>query len=173
MKKILLITGIIALSLSAFATSAHDAKEATVEVKAKVVKPLDIKTTPLDYGIMIPEEEKWGDTPGTVTITGTRGENIKFFVKESEEAGYKEYEGPKQKHNVILTTGEGNSENQKLKTELTLFTPGDQGDSLDTGVLLLDNEGKKEFLVDGPAKASQNQEHGEYKGKIFVKAMYE
>ena len=40
MKKLLLVTGVLALSLSAFATSAHDAKEATVEVKAKVVQPL-------------------------------------------------------------------------------------------------------------------------------------
>lgn len=173
MKKLLLVTGVLALSLSAFAISANDAKEATIEVKAKVVQPLDIETTPLDYGIMIPGETKWGETPGTVKITGTRGENIKFFIKESEEAGYKKYEGPQQRYNVTLTTGDGNSENQKLKTELTLVTPGDQGDSLDTGVLILDNEGKKEFLLDGPATASQNQEHGEYKGLVYVKAMYE
>lgn len=173
MKKLLLVTGVLALSLSAFATSEHDAKEATVEVKAKVVQPLDIKTTPLDYGIMIPGETKWGDTPGTVKITGTRGENIKFSVKTSKEAEYEAYKGPDQKFNVTLLTGDGNSDDQKLKTELTLFTPGDSGDLLKPGVLILDNEGKKEFLLNGPATASQNQEHGEYKGLVYVKAMYE
>ena len=81
---------------------------------------------------MIPGETKWGETPGTVKITGTSGENIKFSVKTSKEAEYEAYKGPKQKFNVTLqTNGDGNSENQKLKTELTSFTPGDQGDSLD------------------------------------------
>lgn len=173
MKKLLLVTGVLALSLSAFATSAHDAKEATVEVKAKVVQPLVIETTPLDYGIMIPGETKWGDTPGTVKITGTSGENIKFSVKTSKEANYEDYKGPKQKFNVTLLTGDGSAENQKLKTELTLFTPGDQGDSLDGKTITLDSKGEKTFLVNGPATASQNQAHGEYKGLVYVRAMYE
>ena len=40
---------------------------------------------------MIPGETKWGDTPGTVKITGTSGENIKFSVKTSKEAVYEAY----------------------------------------------------------------------------------
>ena len=43
MKKLLLVTGVLALSLSAFATSAHDAKEATVEVKLKLYNHLILK----------------------------------------------------------------------------------------------------------------------------------
>lgn len=173
MKKLLLATGIMALSLSALGAGALDAKEATVEVKAKVVQPLDIKTTPLDFGIMIPGERKWGENPGTITITGTEGENIKFFVKESEQTGYKEYAGPKKEYNVTLITNEGKGENQKLETELTLFTPGAVGDSVESGVLVLEKDGKKEFMVNGWANASQNQEHGEYKGKVYIKAMYQ
>lgn len=174
MKKILLLTGIMALSLTSFsAGSALDAKEASVDIKAKVVQPLDIKTTPLDFGMMIPGETKWGDVNGIVDITGTPGENIKIYVKESEEAGYKDHAGPREVYNVTLTTGTGEATNEKLPTELTLFTPGIAGDQPEQGVFLLEKDGKKVFTVNGWAKAGANQKVGEYKGKIYVKAMYQ
>lgn len=173
MKK-LLLTGIMALSISAFsAGTAFDAKEASVDIKAKVVQPLDIKTSPLDFGVMIPGETKWGDVNGIVDITGTPGENIKIQVKESEETGYVDHAGPRDVYNVVLTTGNGETENEKLPTELTLFTPGILGDQPEQGVYLLEKDGKKVFTVNGWAKAGANQKAGQYKGKIYVKAMYQ
>ena len=58
MKKLLLIAGILALSTSLMGASAKDAKEGTVKVKAKVVQPLKIETTAVDFGILVPGENK-------------------------------------------------------------------------------------------------------------------
>lgn len=169
MKK-LLLAGIMILSASAFA--AIDAKEAAVDIKAKVVQPLDIKTTPLDYGMLIPGQTKWGNSDGKIDITGTAGENIKLMVKESEEAGYVSHEGPEKVYNVTLTTGSGELLEEKLPTELTLFIPGVLTSTKD-GIYQLEQDGKKTFSVNGWAKSRTNQKSGEYKGRLYVKAMYQ
>lgn len=172
MKK-LLLTGIMILSASAFAGTGLESKEAVVDIKAKVIKPLDIKTTPLDFGILLPGESKYSENPGVITITGTAGENIKLFVKEAEGKEYKPNLGPREVYNVTLTTGNGESENEKLATELTLFTPGIAGDKPNDGVWLLEKDGEKVFTLAGNAKTTVQQKEGIYKGRIYVKAMYQ
>ena len=174
MKKIFLLAGIMLVSASVFATeSTLESKEASVDILAKVVQPLDIKTSPLDFGMLIPGERKYGDTAGVVNISGTEGENIKLFVKESDESSYVVNSRENNHYNVILTTGNGQEENQKLPTELSIVTPGVEGDRGEEGIYILEAGGKKEFWVNGYANAKANQASGEYKGKIYVKAMYQ
>lgn len=173
MKKGLLLIGALILSTSVFAASAHDAVEGVVEVKAKVVQPLDIKTTPVDYGIMIPGEYKqWAETTGTLKITGTPGERIRIEVKESGKENYSIYKGPHEHRYTTLTTGNGTAENERMTADLTMFTHGVQGDN-QNGTWLLEDEGEKEFIINGSLTAAQNQKPGVYNGQIHVRAMYE
>lgn len=174
MKKGLLLVGALILSTSVFAASAHDAAEGVVEVKAKVVQPLDIKTTPVDYGIMIPGEYKeWAERTGTLKITGTPGEKIRMEVKESGRENYSIYKGPIEHRYTTLTTGSGTAENEKMTADLSIFTPGIQGDDAENGILVLESEGEKEFIINGSLTAAQNQKPGVYNGQIHVRAMYE
>lgn len=173
MKKGLLLIGALVLSTSVFAVSAHDSVEGVVEVKAKVVQPLDIETSPVDYGIMVPGETKWADVTGTVKITGTAGERIRIEVKESGREDYSIYKGPTEHRYTTLKTGSGTAENEKMTADLTMFTHGIQGDNAEEGIWILEGEGKKEFIINGGLTAAQNQKPGNYTGQIHVRAMYE
>ncbi|WP_293958741.1 hypothetical protein [uncultured Fusobacterium sp.] len=172
MKKILLLTGIMALSATIFGAAGKDPAEAQVDVKAKIVKPLTISATAVDFGYMAVSETKHEETHGEVTITGTEGELIRLEVKPSEEVGYVKYTGPMQTFDVTLTTGSGTADNEKLKTTLSMFTQGVAGDDVTAGTYILEAGGKKEFVVGGTATASATQKEGAYTGKIYVKAMY-
>lgn len=174
MKKFLLMAGVLALSASVLAASAKDAVTGIVEVKAKVVQPLDIETTPVDYGIMIPGQTAiQAEKTGTVKITGTPGEKIKIEVKTSESEGYTLYKGPTEHRYVELKTGAGVAENEKMTADMSLFTYGIEGDDPDNGIMILEDQGQKEFLVNGSLTAAQNQKTGDYTGQIHVRAMYE
>ncbi len=175
MKKGLLLIGALILSTSVFASV--DAAEGIVEVKAKVVQPLKMETTPLDYGMMIPGQTiEYAEKLGSVKITGTPGERVKIELKTSEAEGYSNYKGSKELRNVELTTGNGTAENEKMISQTTMFNndavQGDAGIE-DTGVVSLGSTGERNFAVTGRITAAQNQKPGVYNGQIHVRAMYE
>ena len=172
MKKVILLAGILTLSTSLMAVSAKSSVEGVVDVKAKVVQPLELETRALDYGIILPGEEKWGETNGEVAITGTPGEQIKLEIKTSESGSYTTYKGPTVNYSVELKTGNGSTEQEKMTAQVSLFTGGISGDDAENGIFGLGTEGKVSFAVDGPLTAAQNQKPGEYTGKIYVRAMY-
>lgn len=174
MKKLLLLTGIMALSATIFGAAVKDPAEAQVDVKAKVVKPLAIsEATAVDFGYMAVSETKHEETPGKVTITGIEGKLIRIEVKPSEEAGYVKYTGPMQTFDVTLTTGSGTASNEKLGTTLTMFTRGASGDDIEAGTYILEAGGRKEFVVGGTATASATQKEGDYTGKLYIRAKYD
>lgn len=174
MKKVFLVAGLLTLSTAALSASATDPVTGIVEVKAKIVQPLDIETAPVDYGIMIPGQTiGWAEQAGTVKITGTTGERIKLEIKTSESDGYTTYKGPTDIRPVELKTGTGAAANQKMTAQLTLFTAGIQGDNANEGLFILEENGKKEFTINGSLAAAQNQLPGNYTGQIHVRAMYE
>lgn len=177
MKKGLLLVGALILSTSVFAASAHDAAEGIVEVKAKVVEPLKMETTPLDYGMMIPGQTiDYAEKLGSVKITGTPGERVKIELKASEADGYSHYIGSKELRNVELTTGNGTAENEKMISQTTMLNnDAGQADAgiEKTGVVNLGETGERNFIVSGRITAAQNQKPGNYTGQLHVRAMYE
>lgn len=175
MKKGLLLVGALILSTSVFA--AVDAAEGIVEVKAKVVEPLKMETTPLDYGMMIPGQTiNFAEKLGSVKITGTPGERVKIELKASEEDGYSHYIGSKELRNVELTTGNGTAENEKMISQTTMLNSGaGQADAgiENSGVVNLGETGERNFAVSGKITAAQNQKPGNYTGQLHIRAMYE
>lgn len=177
MKKVLLLTGIMALSMATFAatTTAEkfaDAVEGVVNVKAKVVAPLQIVAIDLDFGTMIQGETITHESNVPLDILGTTGQKLLIEIKTSEEGGYVKYTGSLHKFNVILKTGTGATDNEKLTTELSMFTAGAPGDDTTNGIYVLEAGNKKEFMIGGTATASATQKEGDYTGKLYIRAKY-
>ncbi|MCF2612390.1 DUF4402 domain-containing protein [Fusobacterium perfoetens] len=180
MKKVLLLTGIMALSMATFAATTTtttakkfaDAVEGVVNVKAKVVAPLQIVATHLDFGTMIQGEEITHESNVPLDILGTTGEKLLIEIKTSEEGEYVKYTGSLHKFNVILKTGTGATDNEKLTTKLSMFTAGAPGDDTTNGIYVLEAGNKKEFMIGGTATASATQKEGDYTGKLYIRAKY-
>lgn len=179
MKKVLLLTGIMALSMATFAatttTTAEkfaDAVEGVVNVKAKVVAPLQIVAEGLDFGTMIQGETITHESNVLLDILGTTGQKLLIEIKTSEEEEYVKYTGSSHKFNVILKTGTGATAEEKLTTELTMFTAGASGDDTTNGIYVLEAGNKKEFMIGGTATARTDQAVGDYTGKLYIRAKY-
>lgn len=174
MRKLLLTAGILALSASLTGAETGNA-EGVVSVTAKIIKPLVIETSELNYGTVIQGEKgKWAGNPGTVKISGNAGEKIKIEIKNGKNGNYVKYTGPAMEVPVELKTGNGTAENEKMTAGITLFTPGEQGDSVTDGTYSLNiKTGEIVFAVNGPLNTSDNQKPGEYTGEVYIKAMYQ
>lgn len=169
MKKLLLVAGILALSTSVMGASAKDAKEGTVKVKAKVVKPLVLSTGDVDFGILVPGETKDVKTEGSVSIKGTSNEQIKLEIKV-DSGNYQSYVSGSKEYDVVLKTGNG-AANEIMTSKLRLESKDVTGIVSD-GKMNLDSEGNLNFVVKGTIKAGSEQSSGEYEGVIHVRAMY-
>lgn len=162
MKKLLLATGILALSAVTFGAATDTSVTGTVPVKAKVLKALSISNnnTVLDFGVMLQ-----GDTnvtqvkKGEIHIEGTPNANI--TVEISGDQTYTD--GTLAKTPVTLTEAGGNTMAANV---------GLEGVASET-TFALDGNGQKMFNVIGkiPAVAG-NQVFGEYTGTLHVKAKY-
>lgn len=188
MKKVLLLTGIMALSMATFAATTTpittpitttakkfaDAVEGVVNVKAKVVASLQIVAVAegLDFGTMIQGEKITHESNVPLDILGTTGEKLLIEIKTSEEGEYVKYTGSSHRFNVILKTGTGATAEEKLTTELTMFTQGATGDDTTNGIYVLEAGNKKEFMIGGTATASDDQAVGDYTGKLYIRAKY-
>lgn len=173
MKKLLLVAGILALSTSVMGASSKDWAEGTVNVKAKVVQPLVLTTSDVDYGILLQgEQNKWAETVGTVKIEGTPREHVRLEVKNGQNGSYETYKGPAWHVPVELKTGAGTAANEKMTADITLFTAGEPGDLPAEGRYGM-RSGKLDFTINGPLSAADGQKPGEYTGEISVRAMYD
>lgn len=178
MKKLLLLTGIMALSMATFAATTKaekfaDAVEGVVNVKAKVVAPLQIVVAKeLDFGTMIQGETITHESNVPLDILGTTGQKLLIEIKTSKEEEYVKYTGSTHKFNVILKIGTGATDEEKLTTELSMFTAGAPGDDTTNGIYVLEAGNKKEFMIGGTAEAKTNQAVGDYTGELYIRAKY-
>ena len=171
MKKLLLIAGILALSTSLMGASAKDAKEGTVKVKAKVVQPLKIETTAVDFGILVPGENKYSETSGKIFVNGTPNELINLELKD-KSGEYKIVKSFEPHYIVELKTNEGNAANEKMDSSLTIMAVGEGNNDISSGAINIGEEGSLEFNVEGTVNAVANQAAGEYEGVLYVRAKY-
>lgn len=174
MKKVLVVTGILALAGIAFGAGLQET--GIVEVKAKVVQPLKINTTPVDYGMVVQgTKANWPDRAkfGIVDIFGTSGELIKVEVG-SEEGNYVTV-NTKEQRPYVLTTGSGATAQEKMTAMLSVCQPGtgSEESQYENGIYGIPNQGKVQFTVAGPLDVAEDQKPGEYTGKVYVRAMYQ
>ena len=146
MKKLLLIAGILVLSTSLMGASAKDAKEGTVKVKAKVVQPLKIETTAVDFGILVPGENKYSETSGKIFVNGTPNELINLELKD-KSGEYKIVKSFEPHYIVELKTNEGNAANEKMDSSLTIMAVGEGDNERSSGAINIGEKGKLEFKL--------------------------
>lgn len=92
MKKLLLLASILAMSGVAMA-AANDGKLASDElkVKAQIIQPLKITTSPIDFGILtIGQKNIYASTEGSIKVEGDPTQNVTFSVEglESSPVGF-------------------------------------------------------------------------------------
>lgn len=165
MKKLLILTGILALSAVAFGANSESTAE--VPVKAEVIKPLNVtKVQDLDFGVLFPGETKTADTAkeGKINVDGNKNTNIK--IEMSADSSYSN----SILNNLVVplsaTSGATMDATVSLKREDGLSVSNDEVFNLgETGIL--------NFNIGGSVVAATNQEVGSYEGTIHVKAKYD
>lgn len=165
MKKLLILTGILALSITAFAAKTTNYTGEAVEkleVKAKVIKPLTVTTTPLDFGTVVQGQNAQAEN-GKISIDGEPSNTVKIQLS-TDGSNYSDYTTTS--YNVDLKTGNGGT-NEVMTANLTV------GNSASPeGTVALDTNGKHELNVSGNVATAENQVTGDYKGYLHVKAKY-
>lgn len=145
--------------------------EGKVNITAKIIKPLEMNVIDhLDFGLITPgQQKKYPEVYGSFEVSGTPGENIKVFVKTNNSSEYSELGTPLPVHDVVMSTGAGSSQNEKMIAKIGIMP---EGGGSSAGNIVLD-KGKKLFAVGGYVSAASDQKEGNYKGDITIKALYE
>lgn len=164
MKKLLLLTGILALSAVAFGGDQQTDGYAyeNVLVKATVIEPLKLeKTSDVDFGYMAKGTTK--DAPeknGALTVSGASEANVKIeFASDNNFATKLNITGAE----VELTEKTTKAGGVKTVIKLDGATSNDETFAL-TG-------GSKNFTLSGTADAT-NAASGSYEGTLYVRATY-
>lgn len=166
MKKVLMMVfGVILTSLS-FALG--DAS-ADVEVYAEVLGPLEIQTTPVNFGVVAKNSNR--NTPqseGSINIKGSEGANIRVTFTSSD----REWDATKGAVLVLLSpTGEIDSSD--LTKTLYYYADVLYNDSrLKSNSIVIPQNGEVNFRVGGTLDVG-NVVPGKYEGKFTVKVQYD
>lgn len=166
MKKILGILFGLMLGVISFALG--DAS-ADVEVYAEVLGPLEITTTPVNFGVVAKNSNRNNpQTEGTINIKGSEGANVKVSFTSSD----REWDATQGAVLVFLSpTGEINF-NDLTKT---LFYYADifYNDSrLKSDSIVIPESGEINFKVGGTLDVG-NVVPGKYEGRFTVKVQYD
>lgn len=165
MKKILI--GIF-LILSTITFSLGDTS-ADVEVYAEVVGPLEVKTTPVNFGIVAKNSNRnTPQTEGTINIKGTEGANIKVTFTSSD----REWDATKGAVLVLLSPN-GQIDFNDLSRTLYYYADIFYNDSrLKSNSIVIPQNGEVNFRVGGTLDAG-DVVPGTYEGRFTVKVQYD
>lgn len=194
MKKMLLLVGMLAVSGLSFAKEADElppspnpgfgaefgaanaTQEESIEVKARVITPLTIeKESDVNFGILVKGKEgkKYPEVDGTFIVRGELNQIIDIYVKGDTEK-YEKVNTMEPIYDVTLVKekGEKSNPNQTLLAKMSVIS--ELGDAETHSFTLDYKTGERKFKVGGEiAGATLEQESGEYKGILYVKAQYE
>ena len=143
---------------------------ADVEVYAEVLGPLEIETTPVNFGVVAKNSNRnTPQTEGTINIRGTEGANITVSFTSSD----REWDATKGAVLVILAQ---NGEVWILEIYLNLFYYYADifynNTRLKSNSIIIPQNGEVNFNVSGTLDAG-NVIPGKYKGKFTVKVQYD
>lgn len=170
MKKLLLLSSILAISTTIFSTGMSSSDD--LKVTAQIIKPLKVTTTPVDFGIItvgqqnISTEGTSGD--GEITVTGEPYSNVKFQLDGLHNAG-------KTSSSIILKT---NDSANTLSANLTGVNSSSES-STDLAELFdrqytLNENGSIAFIIHGTIpNVPEGTASGLYTGTFKVTAKYD
>lgn len=170
MKKLLLATGILALSCMAFAgdEEAPEVEHPIVNVFAEVVKDLEVvKKDDVDFGVLIRgQQDKKQELAGHVYIKGEKEKKILVFAKDYNNANTT-FTNIVDSNTIIPTVLYGkdttNTKTDTMTSNLRIVVED----------FALDSAGEKTLTIVGTTSATDNQEFGHYEGQIQVKVIYD
>lgn len=166
MKKI--IVGMIFTLLTTLSYSLGDAS-ADVEVYAEVIGPLEIQTTPVNFGVVAKNSNRNNpQTEGTINIKGSEGANIRVTFTSSD----REWDATKGAVLVLLSpSGEINFGD--LSKTLYYYADIYYNDTrLKSNSITIPQNGEVNFRVGGTLDAG-DVVPGTYEGKFTVKVQYD
>lgn len=179
MKKLLLLASILAISGVAMAATGDGS--GTLDVKARIVKPLTVETEALDFGIIAIGSSGYVDDmdatkSGKVKVTGSPNSTIKLDI--ADISGLSKNFG---EVTLINSTGDKNDENNQLVAYLS-FNETSENDAhgfkdrltSNNTSISLNNKGERSVYVGGYTKTiPETQNGGSYTGTMLVTATYE
>ena len=142
---------------------------ADVEVYAEVLGPLEVTTTPVNFGVVAKNSNRnTPQTEGTINIKGSEGANVRVTFTSSD----REWDATKGAVLVFLSpTGEINSSD--LTKTLYYYADIFYNDSkLQSNSIVIPESGEVNFTVGGTLDAG-NVVPGRYEGKFTVKVQYD
>ena len=171
MKKLLLLAGILAISGAALGAGMSDS--ADLNVKAEIIKPLKVTTSPVDFGILTQgQKDATEEKAGEIRIEGEKGKVVSI---ELENLVAPNILG----HNSGVTLVNTNNENSTLNAILYSIDLGRNGEGrLAIGTVFKDNFAIEEndslvFPVTGLIKSvPEDAASGTYNGTITVNVKY-
>lgn len=166
MKKLLSTLFLIVFTTFSFALGDTSAE---VEVYAEVVGPLEIQTTPVNFGIVAKNTNRnTPQTEGTINIKGSEGASIKVTFTSSD----REWDATKGAILVLLSPS-GNIEFGDLSKTLYYYADITYNNSrLQSNSITIPQNGEVNFKVGGTLDAG-DVVPGTYEGKFTVKVQYD
>lgn len=166
MKKFL--SGILFTILTSFAYSLGEVS-ADVEVYAEVIGPLEIQTTPVNFGIIAKNSNRNNpQTEGSINIKGSEGASIRVTFTSSD----REWDATKGAVLVLLSP---NGEIDYEDFSRTLYYYADisyNNTRLKSNTITIPQNGEINFGVGGTLDAG-DVVPGKYEGKFTVKVQYD
>ena len=182
MKKLLLLAGLLVVASSAFAADIKTEASGEVEIFAQVLTDLNIKTEPLNFGILGLSDNKTVNPSqteaGKFIIKGASNTNISLTIEDTIDAENKFKNG--QIIAKLLREGgsDGAAYNDRLVPIIKIYDNGKQLSDSDLSFNIaatgnLHEIKSKEFRVAGDIETRPEQNTGSYKGAIKVTAKYD
>ncbi|WP_462425520.1 hypothetical protein [Fusobacterium varium] len=181
MKKLLLLAGLLVVTGSAFAADIKTEASGNVDIYAQVLTDLNIKTEPLNFGVLGLSDKKTINSnqneAGKFTITGASNTNISLTIEDTNAAEHKFENGQiiaKLLRDGVSITGAAH--NDRLVPVIKIY---DNNKQLTSNTFSIAATGKlheiksKEFKVAGDIETRPEQNTGNYKGAIKVTAKYD
>ncbi|MHD0316596.1 hypothetical protein [Fusobacterium sp. THCT1E2] len=171
MKKLLLLAGILAISGAALGAGMSDSAE--LNVKAEIIKPLKVTTSPVDFGILTQgQTNATEEKAGEIRIEGEKGKVVSIELENLVEPNYLG-------HNSGVTLVNINDESSTLNAILYSIDKFRANASrLPIGSVFKDNFAIEEnnslvFPVTGLIKSvPEDAASGTYNGTITVNVRY-
>ena len=167
MKKLLLLTGLLAIAGSAFAADIKTEASGNVDIYAQVLTDLQIDSEPLNFGVLGINDKKSVESTdqgvGKFTITGATNTNITLNNGEVVAK-------------LVRDGGGSTTGNDILTPKIYVY---DNGEKITNTTFNIASKSQlhlaqsKEFKVGGDIETKSSQNTGNYKGAIKVTAKYD
>lgn len=173
MRKVALMAGLLSVFSLGYAYSwgfidekyGYEAKE--LEVRANVVKPLDLYVEGVDFGnVPAGKIKDHVDKVGKIEVKGSSNETVRFFILEN-------HQNLGDANTLVLNPIKLKHSNGDVIEYTPEFTMNDEVATTSATTYALNEEGKVTLFVKGKVDAGAAKSLGEYKNNLIVRVKYE